>query len=282
MYTLSIIYLQSSLSFTITSSYQTTMGIACTYTSVTNPAVTGPLNFWIAVDPGNMGFFANTFAARRPQLLTGPNTAVVNLIRTTAATATFNGQVSLRTDSGAVTFQDVTKSGMCPVSICSKIPTDATGKSTLTDPNGLCKFSGTMGVPLSWTTTKAGVSTVTNCAPFLTPSRGTPLTRTPAAGSSAATGESMATLYPTTTATTISASSQSLLDHALAAAMGLTRFDAKKEAKTTTTTTRWSINEGASEGAFTGNPSAQGQSALIMSFAVQATGLVTGGTTGYT
>ena len=250
------------------------MGIACTYTSVTNPAVTGPLNFWIAVDPGNMGFFANTFAARRPQLLTGPNTAVVNLIRVAASQATFNGQVSLRTDSGAVTFQDVSKSGMCPVSICSKIP------ATLKDPNGLCKFFGTMGVPLSWTTI-AGVVTVTNCAPFLTPSRGG--ARTPASGTSTAVGETSATLYPPTTpftaTTAISRISQSLLDHALAGAMGLTRVDSKTGAASTTT---WSINEGATEGAFTGNPSAQGQSALIMSFTVQARGNNAVGTTGYT
>ena len=250
-------------------SYATTMGISCTYTSVTNPSVTGPLNFWIAVDPGNMGFFANTFAARRPQLLTGPNTAVVNLIRIAAQSATFNGQVSLRTDSTPVTFVDVTTRGMCPTFICSKIP------AGLTDTNGLCNFFGTMGVPLAWRTI-AGVITVTNCAPFLTPSNGG--SRTAATGTSAATGETTASLYPATTATTRSRTYQSLLDHALAGAMGLTVTSSKSG----NTGTTWTISEGATEGSFTGNPSAQGQSALIMSFGITARGTNTAGTAGYT
>ena len=134
-----------------------------------------------------------------------------------------------------------------------------------------------MGVPLSWTKNSlTGVPEVTNCAPFLTPSRGGQ--RTTATGTSLAGGETIATLYPSP-GTTISRISESLLDHALAGAMGLTRLDTKTGAAGTTT---WSINEGATEGSFRGNPSADGQSAVVMSFAITAKGNNPVGTTGYT
>ena len=133
-----------------------------------------------------------------------------------------------------------------------------------------------MGVPLSWTKNSlTGVPEVTNCAPFLTPSRGGQ--RTTATGTSAVGGETIATLYPSP-GTTISRISESLLDHALAGAMGLTRLDTKTGAASTTT---WSINEGAAEGSFNGNPSADGQSAVVMSFAITAQGNNPVGTTGY-
>ena len=249
--------------------YTTTVGIQCTYTSVLQPSITGPLNFWIAVDPGNMGFFANTFAARRPQLLTGSNTAVVNLIRIAASAATYNGQVSMRVDGDAVSFADVSSRGMCPQKICSKIP------NSLVDTNKLCNFFGTMGVPLAWKTV-AGVTSVTNCAPFMTPSNGG--SRTSAIGTSTTSGETTASLYPSTTLTASSKTYQSLLDHALASSMGLTKTDSK----TGNSGTSWRINERASEGSFSGNAAAEGQSALVMSFGVTATGTNAVGTAGYT
>ena len=216
-----------------------------------------------------MGFFANTFAARRPQLLTGPNTAVVNLIRVAATSATFNGRVSMRTDTDPVTFADVSTSGtICPTAICSKIP------AGLSDPNGLCNFFGTMGVPLAWAPTTL---IVTNCAPFLTPSNGG--ARTLASGTSSTAGTTLAALYPSTTSTTRSTTYQSLLDQALASAMGLTRTNSK----TGNTGTAWSIREGATEGNYDGSSTAaQGQSALIMSFGITARGTSAGGTAGYT
>jgi hypothetical protein len=68
------------------------MNIACTWTRIVTPIPkggypTGPLNFWVAVDPFNTGIWQNRFRARRPQISTQVN---VNLIRIGSSAATSN------------------------------------------------------------------------------------------------------------------------------------------------------------------------------------------------